>query len=103
MYAEGWRQKIELNATLEEVKEVPLGSYVNPIVTAVIRRDGTVEAIIFVRHSGSERIDNAVRKIITALAPYPVFPPDLGLDYDAIEIRRTWTFNTAVRLFGGTL
>jgi hypothetical protein len=30
--------------------------------------------------------------------PYPAFPPALAGEADVIEIRRTWHFDTAVRL-----
>jgi hypothetical protein len=35
------------------------------------------------------------------LSPFSPFPPGLSMDYDVVEIRRTWTFDTAVRLFSG--
>jgi hypothetical protein len=31
--------------------------------------------------------------------PYTAFPPALARDFDVIEIRRTWQFDTAVRLY----
>ena len=99
LYAEGWRQRVEQNATLDLVRRVPLGSYANPVVTVAIRSDGTVEEIKFDRSSGSVQVDQAVRQINLQFAPYARFAPDLALDYDVLEIRRTWTFNTAVRLF----
>jgi outer membrane biosynthesis protein TonB len=43
-------------------------------------------------------IDAAVRRIVQSLAPYPPFPQALARDYDVIEIRRTWSFDVAVRL-----
>jgi outer membrane biosynthesis protein TonB len=50
--------------------------------------------------SGVAEVDAAVRKIIQNLAPYSPFPRDLAAEYDVIEIRRIWSFDTAVRLFG---
>jgi len=35
------------------------------------------------------------------MAPYTAFPGDLAMDYDVIEIRRVWSFDTALRLFSG--
>jgi hypothetical protein len=32
------------------------------------------------------------------LSPFPPFSSDLAADYDVIEIRRVWSFDTAVRL-----
>ena len=101
MYAEGWRQKVEMNATLELVKAVKPGSYESPLVTVALRRDGSVESIVINRSSGSPEVDDAVRRIVQSLAPFPPFPADLAQDYDVIEVRRSWTFDTAVRLFSG--
>jgi len=43
-------------------------------------------------------IDEAIRKVVTSFAPYGAFPPALARQYDVIEIRRTWVFDTAIRL-----
>jgi TolA protein len=101
MYAQGWRQKIELNATLDLLKGLAPGSYQNPVVTVALRSDGSVENVVINRSSGLAQVDDAVRRIVQALAPYPPFPPGLAQDYDVIEIRRVWTFDAAVRLFSG--
>jgi hypothetical protein len=31
-------------------------------------------------------------------APYQAFPPGLAREFDVIEVRRTWSFDMAVRL-----
>ena len=61
---------------------------------------------IFLGRIGSTKtvpaIDNAVRRIVLMLSPFAPFTSDLAMDYDVIEIRRVWTFDTAVRLvYGG--
>ncbi len=61
-----------------------------------------MENVIFNRSSGLPQVDDAVRRIVLAFAPYPPFSSDLAMDYDVIEIRRVWTFDTAVRLFTGS-
>jgi outer membrane biosynthesis protein TonB len=101
MYAEGWRQRIELNAAVEALTLAKSKVHVDPVVTVAIRRDGSVESVAFDRTSGVPELDDAIRRIIQALAPYGAFPPDLASDYDVIEIRRVWTLDTAVRLFAG--
>jgi hypothetical protein len=55
--------------------------------------------VTFVRSSGVPAIDEAIRRIVDSQAPYPVFPPALAREYDVIEIRRTWHFDVAVRLY----
>ena len=101
MYAEGWRQRVELNAAVETLNLAKSKSHVDPVVTVALRSDGSVEGVVFDRTSGVPEIDDAIRRIVLALAPYGTFPPDLANDYDVIEIRRVWTFETALRLFAG--
>ena len=38
-------------------------------------------------------------RIVRSQENYPAFPPALLRDYDVVEIRRTWHFDTAVRLY----
>ena len=101
MYAEGWRQRIEMNATLDQLREAKTQPYVDPVVTVALRSDGSVETVTFNRSSGVPAIDEALRHIVQKLAPYSAFPPDVAREYDVIEIRRVWTFDTAIRLFAG--
>ncbi|MEO8329046.1 MAG: TonB C-terminal domain-containing protein, partial [Candidatus Nanopelagicales bacterium] len=101
MYAEGWRQKIEMNARLDQLREASKQTHVDPVVTVSLRSDGSVEAVTFNRSSGVAEIDDAIRSIVTTLSPYSVFPPDVAREYDVLEIRRVWTFDVAVRLFAG--
>jgi TonB family protein len=102
MYAEGWRQRIETNASPEEIQGVAQGSFESPLVSVALRSDGTVEGVTIVRSSGSPVVDAAVRRIVLKLSPYSAFPGALAQDYDVLEIRRVWTFDAAVRLFPGT-
>jgi TonB family protein len=101
MYAEKWRQNVELNAAFDLLKQAKTGPYENPVVTVALRSDGTVEGVTINRSSGLAEIDNAVRRIVMLLAPYAPFPGDLAMDIDVLEIRRVWSFDSAVRLFSG--
>jgi len=101
MYAEKWRQKVELNAAFDLLRQAKTGPYENPVVTVALRSDGSVEAVTINRSSGVAEIDRAVRAIVMSLSPYPAFPRDLAMDYDVVEIRRVWSFDTALRLFSG--
>ena len=38
------------------------------------------------------------KTIIDSQKPFPPFPATLARDYDVIEIRRRWYFDSAVRL-----
>lgn len=68
-------------------------------MTVVLRQDGSLELVTFVVSSGVAQSDDVIRRIVQSQAPYPAFPPALARDFDVIEIRRTWTFDTAVGLY----
>lgn len=97
-YAEAWGRKIQLNNTFDIVRDVTKQSHAAPIVTVSIRSDGSVESVTFVQSSGVPAIDEAIRRVVQSQMPYQVFPPGLAREYDVIEIRRTWTFDMAIRL-----
>jgi hypothetical protein len=98
-YAEAWARKIELNMTIDMVREAVKRPYTNPLVTVAIRSDGSVESVTFVMSSGVADLDEAIRRIVQSQVPYQTFPPALAREYDVIEIRRTWHFDVAVRLY----
>jgi outer membrane biosynthesis protein TonB len=54
--------------------------------------------VLIVRSSGHTDLDAAVRRIVRVNARYAVFPPNVAARYDAIEIRRIWTFAEGLRL-----
>ena len=98
LYAEAMSRKIEMNMTIDMVREVAKQPHTNPVVTVAVRRDGSVESVTFVRSSGVAAIDEAVTLIVRSQANYQAFPPGLAREFDVIEIRRTWHFDIAVRL-----
>lgn len=97
-YAEEMARKIELNQTMDIVRDALRQTHVAPIVTVAIRADGSVEKVTFVVSSGALALDNAIRKVIASQARYAAFTPALARQYDVVEIRRTWNFDTAIRL-----
>ena len=99
LYAEAWSRKIELNMTFDMVREAAKQRHTHPLVTVAIRSDGSVESVTLVVSSGVPAIDEAVRRIVQSQAPYLAFPPSLAREFDVIEIRRSWHFDMAVRLF----
>jgi outer membrane biosynthesis protein TonB len=58
-----------------------------------------VESVVFVISSGVADIDDAIRRTVQSQVPYQPFSPALARQFDVIEIRRTWYFDTAVRLY----
>ena len=99
LYAEAWARKIQLNTPQDTVRDVAKRPHTDPLVTVAIRRDGSVESVTFVISSGVAEIDEAVRRIVQSQLPYQAFPPALAREFDVIEIRRTWHFDVAVRLY----
>jgi TonB family protein len=99
LYAETWGRKIELNTTSETVREVTRYRHIDPLVTVAIRSDGSVESVSFVVSSGVAAVDEAIRRVVQGQAPFAAFPPVLAGEYDVVEIRRTWHFDVAVRLY----
>ena len=85
--------------TFDMVREAAKQPHTDPLVTVAIRSDGSVESVTFVRSSGVAAIDEAIRRIVQSQAPYQAFPPGLAREFDVIEIRRTWHFDMAIRLY----
>jgi TonB family protein len=98
-YAEAWARKIELNMTFDLVREAVRQPHRNPMVTVAVRSDGSVESVTFVVSSGVAEIDEAIRRVVQSQVPYAPFPPALARDFDVVEIRRTWHFDVAIRLY----
>ena len=99
LYAEAWSRKIQLNMTFDMIREAAQQPHTHPLVTVAIRSDGSVESVTFVQSSGVAAIDDAIRRIVQSQTPYQAFPPALARQWDVIEIRRTWYFDMAIRLY----
>jgi hypothetical protein len=44
-------------------------------------------------------VDDAIRQIVERQKPYVAFPHALAREYDVVEIRRSWHFDTVIRLY----
>ena len=97
-YAEAWARKIQFNTVVETIREVVKRPHTPSMVTVAVRSDGSVESVTFVVSSGVAEIDEAIRRIVETHRPYPAFPRALAREFDVIEIRRTWYFDSGVRL-----
>ncbi|HLO92950.1 MAG TPA: TonB family protein, partial [Burkholderiaceae bacterium] len=99
-YGEAWARKIQLDSvSFERLRELLRQPHFDALVTVAVRADGSVESVSFVRSSGSPALDAAIERTVRDLAVYPPFPPALARDYDVIEIRRSWHFDSAIRLY----
>ncbi len=99
LYAEAWTRKIELNMTFDMVRDAAKQLHTDPLVTVAVRSDGSVESVTFVQSSGVAAIDEAIRRIVQSQTPFQAFSPNLARQYDVIEIRRSWHFDMAIRLY----
>lgn len=99
LYAEAWARRIQLNTAFDTIRPVVQRPHTRPMVTVAVRRDGSIESVTFVVGSGVPEVDELIRRIVHGLAPHPQFPPPLANEFDVIEIRRTWHFDGAVRLY----
>jgi hypothetical protein len=97
-YAEAWAQRFEINTEVETIHEVAKRPHRDPLVTVAIRSDGSVESVTFELPSGVAEVDDAIRQIVERQKPYVPFPDALAREYDVVEIRRTWHFDTVIRL-----
>ena len=52
----------------------------------------------FVADHETRVVDEAIRRIVESQRPYPAFPRALAREFDVIEIRRTWYFDSGIRL-----
>jgi len=68
------------------------------MVTVSIRSDGSVESVTFVLSSGVAEVDEAIRRIVQSHVHYQAFPLELAREFNVVDIRRTWHFDTAIRL-----
>jgi DNA-directed RNA polymerase specialized sigma24 family protein len=97
-YAEAWARRIQFNTAVDTVRDAARRPHTPPLVTVAVRSDGSVESITFVVSSGVAEVDEAIRRIVGSQRPYPAFPPALAREFDVIEIRRSWYFDSGVRL-----
>ena len=99
LYAEAWARKIQLNLTFDMVREAAKQPHTDPLVTVSIRSDGAVESVTIVKSSGVPALDEAIRRVVYSQTPYEAFTPGMAREMDVIEIRRSWYFDMAIRLY----
>jgi TonB family protein len=98
MYVDSIRQKIERNGTLNQAQLAADRVRIDPLVSVTLRSDGSVEDVTILRSSGRPDTDEAVRRIVRLNARYSIFPPNVAVSYDVIEIRRVWSFADGLKL-----
>ena len=93
LYAEAWARKIQLNMTLDMVRDAAKRPHTHPLVTVAVRSDGSVESVTIVTSSGVTEIDEAVRRIVHSQVPYEAFPPALARETTTVNGHRSETVN----------
>jgi protein TonB len=90
-YIEGWRTKAERIGGQNYPKDAR-GKYDNLLMSVTIKKDGSLKDIAIRRRSKHPALNEAAIRIVRLGEPYAVFPPEIAVDTDEIEITRTWTF-----------
>lgn len=98
MYIDSVRSKLERNAVLGGARFARDEVRIDALVSVVLRADGSVHDVTFVRSSGRADVDDAIRHLIRLNARYAAFPPNVAARFDEIEIRRFWRIGEGVRL-----
>lgn len=101
-YVEAWARTIERLGTELYPPQARGRLYDSMIITVEIDRSGRVVDIIINRPSRHAVLNEAVKRIVHAGAPYPPFTDDMASDIDILQIVRTWNF-TRESLQTGTL
>lgn len=99
MYVDSLKNKLERNGNLIYEKRSVGNEETTLLVNMIIRSDGSIDDVIIIRSSGSYAIDEKVKNIIIANAPYAKFPPNVAAKYDVIEVQRIWNFGDKLRIY----
>ena len=92
-YVDEWKQQIEDIGTKIYSRNVSVDSEEGVmVVTVSINSDGSVERVLIDVPSGSRRLDQVAREIVSAAAPFRSFDPELRRRYDILSITRRWSF-----------
>jgi protein TonB len=94
-YQAGWVARIERIGNLNYPDEARRQQLQNDktlslMLTAGIKRDGSLDSVDIVQSSGFKLIDEAAIRIVRLAAPFPRLPANM--DYDELYITRTWEF-----------
>jgi protein TonB len=94
-YQAGWVGRIERIGNLnypDEARRQQLqnGRTLSLMLTAGIKRDGSLASVDIIQSSGFKLLDEAAIRIVRLAAPFPPLPANM--DYDELYITRTWEF-----------
>ena len=89
-YMRAWVARIERLGTVNYPEQAKrLGISGDVLLTAAVRRDGSLESIELIQSSGHDFLDLAARRVVEMGAPYPPLPKNAD-NIDVLHITRTW-------------
>lgn len=89
-YMRAWVARIERLGTVNYPEQAKrLGVSGDVLLTAAVRRDGSLESIELIQGSGHDFLDLAARRVVEMGAPYPPLPKTDD-NVDILHITRTW-------------
>lgn len=91
-YVDEWAARIERIGTERYPPEARGRLYDSLVITVEIDKHGNVVDVVINKPSRHEVLNQAVRRIVHAGAPYPRFTPEMARDGDILQIVRTWSF-----------
>ena len=92
-YMNAWVSKVERVGNMNYPSELRQKKLHGDLVlTAGIRRNGTIESIDIMRSSGIPEIDQAAVRIVQVCAPSDPLPDNITDKVDILHITRTWRF-----------
>lgn len=93
-YLNDWRQKVESIGNQHFPQEaLNKGIFGQLRLATTLKADGTIVRVEISESSGHSILDNAALQIVHRAAPYAAFPPEIGKEWDQLEIIRTWRFD----------
>lgn len=91
-YVTDWAAQIEQIGTDRYPQEARGKFYDSLIITVELMKDGHVGEIIINKKSRFEVLNESVREIVLAGAPYEPFTTEMAQEGDILQVVRTWTF-----------
>lgn len=94
VYMTAWQAKVERVGNLnypEEAKRRGLSGQLR--LDVALNSDGSVNAVVVRKSSGSTLLDDAAKRIVYLASPFAPFPSDIRKETDILHIMRTWRFN----------
>jgi protein TonB len=94
-WIEAWQRKVEGVGSSFYPQGAAKGRRGSLILTAAIRKDGSVEGIKIDQSSGDASLDAAAQRILALAAPFEAFGEPMASRVDVLYVTRQWRFGPA--------